>query len=133
MVNRLHLNLLIFPCVIQQGTQNTVSTFAEHFDLTIGSLDDNRHPFPVRIKLNDIKKLKLINLILLVMIVFNYDFIVLVPLYKLDTIIFGSIDEAKLIGTWAAYEVITFFLSLLDGHTGVTECKVIQESLKLFI
>ena len=68
------------------------------------------------------------------MIIFDYDFIVLVSLYELNAVIFCCIHQRQLIGRWAAQlceltALRSFFLTFASVQNRVTQSKVVEKSL----
>lgn len=99
MIHCVGFDLLVLPAIAQERCHNGVSSLTEDLDLPMRSLDNDSHPLAIRVVLYYIEELKLVHLRLLVMIIFDYDLIVLVSFQKLYAVVLRSIYQSQLI--WA--------------------------------
>ena len=96
--------------------------------------DNNGHSFSIRVVFNDVKKLKLVELRLLMMIVLNNQLVVLIPLNELNAIVFGGIHECQLIRRRAGNDRLNrLILRVVASKHCVAKSQVVQESLNIFI
>ena len=94
MLHGVGLDLLVLPAITQERCHDRISSLAKDLDFSMGSLDNDSHPLAIRIVLYHIEKLKLVHLRLLVMVILDYDLIVLVSFQKLYAVVLRSIDQS---------------------------------------
>ena len=128
------LDLLILPRIGQQRKQNRVSSLAEDLDLPVGLLDDDGHPFALRVELNHIQQLILVQLRLLVVIVLNDELISVVPLHELYSIVLGGVEQGEFVRAGTREQRLDrFVFRIVAGQDSVAKRQMVEETLYLLV
>lgn len=103
--------------------------------MSTGFLENDGHSFAIGVKLDDVQQLEFVDLVLLVVRVFDYDFVVLVSLEENDAVVLGGIDQGQLVRRRTAEEACIFILVffLLDCQNSVAKSQVVQKPLDVFV